>query len=131
MNPHSSKPRPIVQTALPLLALCGRPNVGKSTLFNRIVGGHHAIVEDQPGVTRDRRYGEAEYDGLSFRVVDTGGLDFAATGSIAESVLRQSLRAIEEAAGIEFGDYLTEAVLAPLGMAATTLDGGTATPTDV
>ncbi|MFO0573992.1 MAG: ribosome biogenesis GTPase Der [Polyangia bacterium] len=102
MTPHSSKPHPIVQTALPLLALCGRPNVGKSTLFNRIVGGHHAIVEDQPGVTRDRRYGEAEYDGLSFRVVDTGGLDFAATGSIAESVLRQSLRAIEEAAVVVF-----------------------------
>lgn len=95
-------PRVLVQTELPLLALCGRPNVGKSTLFNRIVGGHNAIVEDKPGVTRDRRYGEAEYDGLNFRVVDTGGLDFAATGSIDKSVQRQSLRAIEEAAVVGF-----------------------------
>lgn len=102
MSGARNRPVPVVQTELPLLALCGRPNVGKSTLFNRIVGGHNAIVEDKPGVTRDRRYGEAEYDGLSFRVVDTGGLDFAAEGSIDRSVQRQSLRAIEEAAVVAF-----------------------------
>lgn len=94
----SSRPVPIVNSATPLVALVGRPNVGKSTLFNRLVGGHHAIVEDQPGVTRDRRYGATDYDGVAFRVVDTGGLDFAATSTIGKSVVRQSLRAVQEAA---------------------------------
>ena len=94
----SARPVPIVDTALRLVALVGRPNVGKSTLFNRLVGGHHAIVEDQPGVTRDRRYGVTDYDGVPFRVVDTGGLDFTARSTVGQSVVRQSLRAIEEAA---------------------------------
>lgn len=98
----SAMPTAVVQTALPLIALVGRPNVGKSTLFNRLVGGHNAIVEDKPGVTRDRRYGNADFDGKSFRVVDTGGLDFAAKNTIGKSVLRQSLKAIEEAALVIF-----------------------------
>ena len=85
----SSRPVPIVNSATPLVALVGRPNVGKSTLFNRLVGGHHAIVEDQPGVTRDRRYGATDYDGVAFRVVDTGGLEFAATSTIGKSGGRQ------------------------------------------
>src|SRR5581483_2367382 len=89
---------------VPLLALVGRPNVGKSTLFNRLCGGHDAIVEDRPGVTRDRRYGDAEYDGVPFRVVDTGGLDLSAAreATIAQGVVRQALRAVEEAALILF-----------------------------
>lgn len=91
-------PVPVVKKELPLIALVGRPNVGKSTLWNRLVGGHHAIVEDQPGVTRDRRYGETDYDGVAFRVVDTGGLDLAADGALAQSVQRQSMRAVDEAA---------------------------------
>ena len=92
-----SAPRPVVDRSLPVVALVGRPNVGKSTLFNRLTGNHHAIVEDMPGVTRDRRYGQCEYDGRLFRVVDTGGIDFGAEGSIAVGMRKQAELAIAEA----------------------------------
>jgi GTP-binding protein len=85
----------------PLLALIGRPNVGKSSLFNRLVGGRPALVEDMPGVTRDRRYGVAEWMGARFRVVDTGGLDPSAEG-ILKAMRAQTLRAVDEADLIVF-----------------------------
>ena len=82
----------------PLLAIVGRPNVGKSTLFNRLVGGRPALVHDTPGLTRDRRYGETDYFGTTVRLVDTGGLDpEAATQVIGAGIHRQALRAIDEA----------------------------------
>jgi GTP-binding protein len=87
--------------SLPLVALVGRPNVGKSSLFNRLVGGRPALVEDMPGVTRDRRYAVAEWGPARFRVVDTGGLDPSAEG-ILKAMRRQTLRAVDEAAVLVF-----------------------------
>jgi len=77
------------------IAIVGRPNVGKSTLFNRLVGRQHAIVDDQPGVTRDRREGDATLAGLQFRVIDTAGLEEASSGSLEDRMRRQTERAIE------------------------------------
>src|SRR5712671_2458046 len=82
---------------LPLLALVGRPNVGKSTLFNRIVGRRLAIVEDTPGVTRDRQYAEADHDGRRFRVVDTGGFTPRAEEQLVRAVREQADAAVREA----------------------------------
>jgi GTP-binding protein len=86
------------QTKIPLLAVVGRPNVGKSTLFNRLVGGRPALVHDTPGLTRDRRYGETDYFGVTIKLIDTGGLDpDAAREVIGAGIHRQALRAIGEA----------------------------------
>jgi GTP-binding protein len=85
--------------ALPLVCLVGRPNVGKSSLFNRLVGGRPALVEDRPGLTRDRRYGVCDWDGARFRVVDTGGLDSTqADPGLWDAMRAQTLFAVEEAA---------------------------------
>jgi GTP-binding protein len=81
---------------LAVLSLVGRPNVGKSSLFNRLVGGRPALVEDMPGVTRDRRYGVCDWGRARFRVVDTGGLDPNAVGILA-AMRSQTLRAVDEA----------------------------------
>ena len=81
----------------PLVAISGRPNVGKSTLFNRLVGGRPALVHDTAGLTRDRRYGEVELFGKWFRLVDTGGLDPDAESEvIGAGIHRQARAAIAE-----------------------------------
>jgi GTP-binding protein len=83
---------------LPLVAIVGRPNVGKSTFFNRLVGGRPALVHDTPGLTRDRRYGECDYFGKGLRLIDTGGLDPEAEAEIiGAGIHRQALRAVGEA----------------------------------
>ena len=82
----------------PIVALVGRPNVGKSTLFNRIIGERKAIVEDTPGITRDRIYEDADWCGRDFILIDTGGIDFEnMEGQIESRIYQQVLLAIEEA----------------------------------
>ena len=82
---------------LPIVAIIGRPNVGKSTLFNRILGRKTAIVDDVPGVTRDRNYADAHYRNRPFRLVDTGGLEPSASEGMMALIRRQSELAIAEA----------------------------------
>jgi GTP-binding protein len=86
--------------ALPLVAIVGRPNVGKSTLFNRVVGERRAIVGDEPGITRDRIYGETEWAGRRFSIVDTGGIVPDETAVIPANILRQAEFAINEASAL-------------------------------
>lgn len=98
-----------VPVTKPIVAVVGRPNVGKSTLFNRLVGERQAIVEDEPGTTRDRVYGTADWGGLEFTLVDTGGLqddrEIVASGSLADiarHTREQARSAIDEADAIVF-----------------------------
>src|SRR5256885_4413714 len=83
--------------ALPLVAIVGRPNVGKSTLFNRLTGERKSIVGDEPGITRDRIYGEVERGGQRFSLVDTGGMVPDDDAIIPANILRQAQVAISEA----------------------------------
>ena len=85
---------------VPTLAIVGRPNVGKSTLFNRIVGSRRAIVGDEPGITRDRLYGDAEWRGRRIRIIDTGGILPEESDFIPSEIFRQARVAFDEAAAI-------------------------------
>jgi GTPase len=87
---------------LPVVAIVGCPNVGKSTLFNRLVRERKAIVDDMPGVTRDRNYAEAEHAGRRFVVIDTGGFESGPEGNLEERVQEQSRLAIAEADVVVF-----------------------------
>jgi GTPase len=81
----------------PVIAIVGRPNVGKSTLFNRLVGQRRALVRDVPGVTRDRLYGQVAFERWQATVIDTGGFDPSSDEPLIEGVRRQVLAAVEEA----------------------------------
>ena len=85
---------------LPLVAIVGRPNVGKSTIFNRLIGERKAIVGDEPGITRDRIYGEVEWSGQRFALVDTGGIVPDDESIIPANILKQAAVAIEDAQGL-------------------------------
>ncbi len=87
---------------LPTVVIVGRPNVGKSSLFNRITGQRRAIVGDEPGITRDRIHGEAEYDGRRFELIDTGGIVPGEEAHIPAQVFRQARVALERASHIIF-----------------------------
>ena len=86
--------------ALPLVAIVGRPNVGKSTLFNRLTGSRRSIVGDEPGITRDRIYGEYEWEGRHFRLVDTGGIVPDDPELIPTEIYNQAKVALDEAAAL-------------------------------
>jgi GTPase len=88
--------------ARPIVAIVGRPNVGKSTLFNRIIGERLAIVEDKPGVTRDRIYGAGEWNGKPFSIIDTGGIEVYGEDELLKQVRVQAELAMEEADVILF-----------------------------
>src|SRR5579884_505088 len=88
--------------ARPTVVIVGRPNVGKSTLYNRITGQRRAIVGDEPGITRDRIHGFAEHDGRRFEVIDTGGIVVDDREYIPGQILRQAQVALESATHIIF-----------------------------
>jgi len=81
----------------PIIAIVGRPNVGKSTLFNRLIGRRRSLVRDVPGVTRDRLYGTATHERWQATVVDTGGFDPSSDSDLVQGVRRQVLQAVDEA----------------------------------
>ncbi|MBR5615949.1 MAG: 50S ribosome-binding GTPase, partial [Clostridia bacterium] len=81
----------------PIIAVVGRPNVGKSTLFNRLIGERRSIVEDTPGVTRDRIYGETEWRGHQLVLIDTGGIEPKADDIILAQMRNQAQIAIDTA----------------------------------
>lgn len=110
---------------LPLVAICGRPNVGKSTLFNRLTGTRRSIVGDEPGITRDRIYGEVEWSGRDVRLVDTGGVVPDDEALIPSEIFRQAQVALDEADAIVMVvDGRTELASPDLELARLLLRGG-------
>lgn len=95
----------------PVVAIVGRPNVGKSTLFNRLCGERVSIVDDTPGVTRDRIYGECEWNGKIISVIDTGGLEFGSDDDIVRRILNQTKIAIDSADVIILVTSLKDGIL--------------------
>lgn len=127
------------------LAIVGRPNVGKSRLFNRLAGRTAAIVHDTPGVTRDRQAVDAEYEGIALTLIDTAGFEDAVTGSVAHRMTQQTITAIAEAeallflidarAGITAGDQIIAQTLRksgkPVILAANKCEGRVEIPAEI
>src|SRR3954451_908819 len=86
--------------ASPTVVIVGRPNVGKSTLFNRITGQRRAIVGDEPGITRDRLHGVATHEGRRFELIDTGGIVVSDAEYIPSEILRQARVALDRASQV-------------------------------
>jgi len=108
-----------------LVAICGRPNVGKSTLFNRLTGTRRSIVGDEPGITRDRIYGEVEWNGRTVRLVDTGGVVPDDEALIPAEIFRQARVALEEAdATVMVVDGRSELAAPDLELAKLLMRGG-------
>ena len=101
----------------PLVAIVGRPNVGKSMLFNRLAGRRLSIVEDTPGVTRDRLYAECEWNGRKFDIVDTGGIEPTADSEILMFMREQAMLAIDAADVIVLVTEIGTGVTASLDIA--------------
>src|SRR5215469_15619390 len=99
LSPMNARNHPRTE-ATPIIAIVGRPNVGKSTLFNRIVGSRRAIVGDEPGITRDRLYSDAEWNGRKLRIVDTGGIVPDERALIPAEIFRQARVALGESTAI-------------------------------
>src|SRR5579864_4563269 len=101
-----ARPNPTTETrdatALPTVVIVGRPNVGKSTLFNAITGTRRSIVGDEPGMTRDRIHAEAEYRGRQFELIDTGGIIQNDAELIPSQILKQARVALDRASQIIF-----------------------------
>jgi GTP-binding protein len=115
----------VENASLPLIAVCGRPNVGKSTLFNRLTGSRRSIVGDEPGITRDRIYGEIEWMGRDARIVDTGGVVPDDEALIPSEIFRQAQVALEEADAIVMVvDGRTELASPDMELARLLLRGG-------
>jgi len=111
--------------SLPLIAVCGRPNVGKSTLFNRLTGSRRSIVGDEPGITRDRIYGEIEWMGREARIVDTGGVVPDDEALIPAAIFEQAKVGLEEADAIVMVvDGRTELASPDMELARLLLRGG-------
>jgi GTPase len=119
--PHASQSA----AHLPTLAIVGRPNVGKSTLFNKLIGRRRAIVTDEPGITRDRLYGETEWNGRRLRVIDTGGIIPDDKELIPAEIFRQARVALDEADAIVLVvDGRTELVSPDIDLARMLIRGG-------
>jgi GTP-binding protein len=97
-TPTKKTDQPSGRAIIPLVAILGRPNVGKSTIFNRLVGQRRSIVSDEPGVTRDRIYGTLDWSGVGFEVVDTGGIIPGEESEIPQKIFEQAQVAIEASA---------------------------------